>query len=273
MNQTIYQIFMEKKDHIFSILYPRRCPICDGILNPEECEIHLICKSKLHYVKAPTCMRCGRPIENASYEFCYNCKSDINSCSIKPSKEPFRSDSIYIRKNNFIEYPDFQGKAVFLYKGAIKKSLYRFKYANKREYALFFAKETVRLYGDWIRQNGINLIVPVPMYAKKKRKRGYNQAESFAKELSVLIGIPMDTHLVERVKDTLPQKTLNKQERKNNLKNAFQTRKSIVQYRERILVVDDIYTTGSTMEFVTACLKNAGVEKLFVLSIAIGMQE
>lgn len=271
MNQTIYQIFMEVKDQLLFVIYPRRCPICDGILNPEEREIHSVCKSKLYYVKAPTCMRCGRPIENTSYEFCYNCKSDMHSFSIKFSKEPFRSDSMYIRKDNFIKCSDFQGKAVFLYKGVIKQSLYRFKYANKREYASFFAKETVRLYGDWIRQNGITLVVPVPMYAKKKRKRGYNQAESFAKELSIQMGIPMDTHLVERIKDTRPLKTLNKQERKNNLKNAFQTRKSIVQYKQRILVVDDIYTTGSTMELVTACLKEAGAEKVFILSIAIGL--
>ena len=81
----------------------------------------------------------------------------------------------------------------------------------------------------------------------------------------------MDANWIERVRDTIPQKMLNKAERKNNLKNAFQTRKSIVQYKQRILVVDDIYTTGSTMEFVTACLKESGAEKVFILSIAIGI--
>ena len=272
MSKTIYQIFMETKDHILSLVYPKRCPVCDGILNPEEEDIHPFCKSKLFYVSNPACMRCGRPIENASYELCYNCKTYFNSFQPKYSKEPFVPSFPYIRKTESVQSLDFHGKAVFLYKGAIKKSLYRFKYANKREYAHFFAKEAVRLYGTWMRQNGIELIVPVPMYPKKKRKRGYNQAESFARELSVLTGIPLETKWIERVRDTIPQKTLNKQERKNNLKNAFQTRKSIVQYRQRILIVDDIYTTGSTIEEITACLKEAEVENVFILSIATGTQ-
>ena len=265
MNKTIYQILMEAKDNLLSLVYPKRCPVCDRILNSEEGDIHQFCKSKLFYVSSPACMRCCRSIENASYEFCYNCK--------KKSKEQFVSVSPYIRKTKSTESLDFQGKAIFLYKGAIKKSLYRFKYSNKREYAHFFAKEAVRLYGAWIRQNEIELIIPVPMYPKKQRKRGYNQAESFARELSVLTQIPTDAKYIERIRDTVPQKTLNKQERKNNLKNAFQTRKSIVQYRQRILIVDDIYTTGSTMEEVTACLKEAGVENVFILSIAIGTQQ
>lgn len=272
MEKTIYQIFRETREFILSLVYPRRCPVCDGILNSEEGDIHKACKSKLFYILNPVCMRCGRPIENASYEFCYYCNAYVNTSKSKYSKEQFVSNSPYKRKITQIELTDFHGKSVFLYKGAIKTSLYRFKYANKREYAKFFAKEAVRLYGAWIIQNKVELIVPVPMYAKKKRKRGYNQAECFAKELSVLMGIPMDANWIERVRDTVPQKMLNKIERKNNLKNAFQTRKSIVQYKQCILVVDDIYTTGSTMEEITECLQEADIQNVFILSIAIGMQ-
>ena len=284
MSKTIYQMIKDAEDKIISLIYPRRCPICDKILNSEEQDIHLSCRKKLYYISKSSCMRCGRPIENMSYELCYPCNSDQNSTYLNQtnnSKERFVPSFPYIRKNQFIKQNqeirkqqakqlDFQGKALFLYKGSIKISLYRFKYSNKREYAKFFAKEAIRLYGEWIRQHGIDLIVPIPMYKKKQRKRGYNQAESFAKELSILTKIPVETNLVERVKDTIPLKTLNKQERKNNLKNAFQTTKSIVQYRQHILIVDDIYTTGSTMQAVTSCLKEAGAEKIFILSIAIG---
>uniref|UniRef100_UPI004057216F double zinc ribbon domain-containing protein n=1 Tax=Agathobacter sp. TaxID=2021311 RepID=UPI004057216F len=264
--QTIKQLCMAIRENVFALVYPKRCPVCDKILNPEEADIHSHCREMLFYVPRAVCMRCGRPIENTSYEFCYNCSSYF--ASIKKSQGQFVPAPPYKRKK--IEPLEFQGKAIFLYKGSMKKSLYRFKYSNKREYAHFFAKEAVRLYGDWIRQRRINLIVPIPMYARKKRKRGYNQAECFAKVLSVLTQIPMDAKLVERVKDTTPQKQLNRQERKNNLKNAFQTRKSIVQYKYRILIVDDIYTTGSTAETVMECLKEAGAESLQVLSIAIG---
>lgn len=274
MSKTIYQIIKDIEDSVFSLIYPSRCPVCDKILNSEEQDIHSSCKKKLYYVSKHSCMRCGRPIENTSYELCYPCNLDKDFILLNQtnnSTKQFVSNFPYARQNPLTEQLDFQGKALFLYKGSIKISLYRFKYSNKREYAKFFAKEATRLYGEWIRQHRIDFIVPIPMYKKKQRKRGYNQAESFAKELSILLQIPVDTHLVERIKDTVPLKNLNKQERKNNLKNAFQTSKSIVQYKQRILIVDDIYTTGSTMQAVTTCLKEAGAEKIFILSIAIGI--
>ena len=79
----------------------------------------------------------------------------------------------------------------------------------------------------------------------------------------------MDKELIKRVKDTTPQKQLNPIKRKNNLKNAFQIKENIVQYKH-ILVVDDIYTTGSTVEAVAQEIKNRGVCQVYVLSICIG---
>jgi len=160
-----------------------------------------------------------------------------------------------------------QGKSLYLYKGAIKKSLYRLKYANKREYAAFFAKQAVETYGDWFQR--IEVIVPVPMYSKKQKVRGYNQAEIFARELSKYTGIPVDKHCVYRVKNTIPQKGLSDIERKNNLENAFQRGKSIVQY-SHILIVDDIYTTGYTAEAVGRELRKKGGCQIHLFSICIG---
>ena len=81
--------------------------------------------------------------------------------------------------------------------------------------------------------------------------------------------IPVDTKLLKRVKNTVPQKELNDRQRKDNLKRAFQLRTNIVEY-SKILLVDDIYTTGSTMDAAAWCLRNAGVEDIYVLSICIG---
>ena len=107
------------------------------------------------------------------------------------------------------------------------------------------------------------------MFTKKQKRRGYNQAESFGGELSKRLGIPLDTKLIQRVKDTTPQKELNNVERKNNLENAFQIEKSIVQY-SHLLVVDDIYTTGSTAQAVAKELIKIGVRQVYVFSICIG---
>lgn len=170
-------------------------------------------------------------------------------------------------KNN---EPGFkQGKSLFLYKGMVKETMYRFKYSNKREYAEYFAREAAESYGDWIRQKGIQAIVPVPMYRHKQRVRGYNQAEVFARALSMELGIPLASNIVKRVRNTVPLKTLNPEERKNNLKNAFQGINNIVKY-DHILLIDDIYTTGSTAEAVSQELINTGIKEVYLLCVCIG---
>jgi len=241
---------------IASALFPPRCLVCDEILEPEESKkgIHLACENKLYPIYGAVCMHCGRPFgdRNAkkqklyenTREYCFDC-------------EGRRFSSIT------------QGKSLYLYKGAIKKSMYRFKYSNKREYATYFAQQAVKQYGNWMQKNGIEVIVPVPMYPQKQRRRGYNQAESFAKELGRLTGLPVDTRCVRRVEDTKPQKTLDPTQRKNNLKNAFQTGKNVVQYT-CAMVVDDIYTTGSTAEAVAQELIKQGTRKVYLLTVCIG---
>ena len=241
-----------KRNYILEMLsvifFPKRCPVCDEILESElvHRKIHPGCESRLYPVTGAVCMRCGRPLENSTQEFCYDCNRR------KREGTPIK-----------------QGKALYLYQGEIKTAMYRFKYSNKREYAGFFAEQAVRKYGDWLRAKEIDVIVPVPMYKKKQRVRGYNQAETFAVELSKLTGIPVDTRFILRVKDTVPQKELDDLKRKNNLKSAFQKTENIVQYKH-ILVVDDIYTTGSTAEAVAEELLKTKNCQVYFLSICIG---
>ena len=91
----------------------------------------------------------------------------------------------------------------------------------------------------------------------------------YAKELGKQCGLPVDSKTLIRVVDTLPQKTLSDRERKNNLKKALKIGVDGVQWK-RVLVVDDIYTTGSTVDAAAAVLREAGVEKIYILSITIG---
>lgn len=235
-------------ERVCDVFFPRRCPICDEILEPEQVSqrIHSACAAKVCPVLGATCMQCGRPLENESREYCYDCQRLWNK-----------------------EAPIRQGKALYLYQGPIKETMYRFKYSNKREYADYFAEQTVRKYGDWIRSKGIQAIVPVPMYLPKQHKRGYNQAETFARALGRRMNLPVETSLVKRVKDTTPQKELNDLERKNNLKSAFQKTESIVQY-SHILIVDDIYTTGCTAMAVAEELKKTNANQIYFMSICIG---
>ena len=248
------------REHLCSLLFPRRCVVCDELLSPEEAKegIHSTCESKLYPILGAVCMHCGRPIgdmnprnEKSKYrstqEYCYDCVTKG-----------------YHRQSNVT-----QAKALYLYKGKMKTSMYRFKYSNKREYAAFFAKEAQMRYGEWMKRMGVEVIVPVPMYRKKQNRRGYNQAQVFANELSKLTGIPVDLNLIYRLVDTAPQKGLGEAERKNNLKKAFHSGKNVVQYK-CVMVVDDIYTTGSTAEAVARELKKVGTHRVCLLTICIG---
>ena len=237
------------RELLSSLLFPVRCPVCDEILEPEENEkgIHSACENKLYPIQGSVCMHCGRPIGNINPEYCYDC--------IQKS----------YHKKSYIT----QAKSLYLYKGAAKNVMYRFKYSNKREYAVFFAKKALKDYGEWMNKKGVQVIIPVPMYKKKQQKRGYNQAESFAGALSRVSGISMNRKAVIRKKNTAPQKGLGEIERKNNLKSAFHCEKNVVQY-ECVMLVDDIYTTGSTAEAVARELIKQGARRVYLMTICIG---
>lgn len=224
-------------------LYPPRCPICDEVLEPGR-DICPGCRERAVRAAEPVCKCCGKPLENERREYCGDCTG---------KKHKYR-----------------QGKAVFIYQEGIRQSLYRFKYGNRREYAGFYAKEAAILYRNWVERNGIEVIVPIPMYSAKKRRRGYNQAEIFARALGRELGIPVEAGMVRRVRDTVPQKALNDRERRYNLKNAFQLAPDIVKYSQ-ILLVDDIYTTGSTMDAVASVLLSAEIENIYFICISIGV--
>ena len=246
--QIIKEIINGIKKQTVDLLFPRRCPLCDDVLpvfeiSQESACVCPECKKKLKIVKEPVCKKCGKPLERERAEYCLDCVK---------------------KRHVFV-----QGKAVFEYCGDLQQSLYRFKYANRREYADFYAAEAAKRYEKWIKQHNIQVIVPIPLYKKKQKKRGYNQAEVFAKALGEKIGIPVCTDLLTREKNTIPQKELNETERKNNLKNAFKITKNIVQL-SYILLVDDIYTTGSTIDAAATVLREAGCKYIYFICVSIG---
>lgn len=233
---------------ILEAIFPSRCAICDGILplphaNELTSRICRRCEKDVSYLKEPVCKVCGRMISFETKETCSDCE----------------------RKN----HPYEQGKAVFVYKGEIKKSLYRFKYANRKEYALFYAQQIVKQYGSWIRQQNPQALIPIPLHKKRYRKRGYNQAYEVAKIVGDLLNIKVDNEIMQRKKDTIAQKQLSMQERKKNLNKAFFISENNVKYN-CIILIDDIYTTGSTIDEATLVLKAAGVKKIYFICISIG---
>lgn len=121
---------------------------------------------------------------------------------------------------------------------------------------------------DQIWENGI--LVPVPLDKKKLKNRGYNQSEELAKELSEIIKIPVLTDILIKIKQTKPQMELSKEEREKNLKGAFAVKPAFASElrRGKVFLVDDVYTTGSTMEECAKILKQSGAETVWGITVA-----
>lgn len=115
----------------------------------------------------------------------------------------------------------------------------------------------------------IDVIIPIPLHRRRHRLRGFNQSEIVAKHLGKMTGIPVESGKVFRVRATKPQKQLNDKERRKNLKQAFAVKKGW-KIPKNVLLIDDIYTTGSTIDTVAALLKTKGQCNIWFLTISIG---
>ncbi|MBU3874753.1 ComF family protein [Faecalicatena sp. AGMB00832] len=221
-------------------MYPPVCPFCGRISREGICSL---CRKRLPYISEPRCMRCGKPLEKEEQEYCRDCG----------------------RHSSYYE----QGRSIWLHRPPVSQAIYRLKYKNKRNYGKVFAQEMARCYGAQIKRWGVQEIVPVPLHKRRQRKRGYNQAAILAEELGKLLHLPVDADVVLRIRDTRPQKELNDAQRSKNLKGAFAAA-GHDRVKPVVLVIDDIYTTGSTIQRVAKMLKMAGAEKVYFLTISIG---
>lgn len=232
------------KEIIKAAFYPNTCPICNAVIGAGE-KICRKCVPKIHIIKEPRCEKCGKALLKANKLYCGDCM-----------------------KNRHVFD---KGVSIFEYKGDIKESLYRFKYDNLRCYGDFYGSMGYKMYGRLLKGWNVKKIIPVPMYNKKESVRGYNQAAELAKNLSRYTLIPTESHVIIRIKNTKPQKGLDNLRRQQNLSGAFAVDTSKINKGENVLLVDDIYTTGSTMDAGASVLKVAGVGKVYFLCVATGV--
>lgn len=227
---------------LVELLFPRRCPVCDKPVDKMGNYICMKCQNKIKYVKSSYCLKCGKSLKDDMSEVCEDCSN---------------SSHVFDR-----------GRALYEY-DSIKEAVYRFKYENRREYADFFGKQLAEKLGDEMKVWNADAIVPVPLYKDKEKMRGYNQAALIARILGKELNIPVLENFIFRIKSTVPQKELIGKERQNNLKNAFKIGQNDVKLKT-IIVVDDVYTTGATMDEIAQCLKSAGIHRVYCVSLAVG---
>ena len=163
-----------------------------------------------------------------------------------------------------------KGKKPGYERHSMGESILRFKYHNCREYADYYIEELMYVYGRRLKRLCADVVIPVPVHPARRRMRGYNQAEILAVKLGEALDTEVCSDLLIRVKKTRPQKELSDGERLRNLREAFVLSGEVPRRYETVLLIDDIYTTGSTMEACSRRLKEAGVRRIFCISICSG---
>lgn len=186
---------------------------------------------------------------------CYFCKKS-NECVKMCSKCYDEMDFLPAEINR-----TFKGSNIYcagIYSKNLQKLIRGLKYHNQRDLAYYQAKFMWQ-YWQKLGIDGDFQIIPVPIYIKRKKQRKYNHMELVADEFAQFSGYTVNKNLIKRIKDTKPQYKLNKSQRMMNLDKAFEVDKNNLQKDKRLLIIDDICTTGSTFEEMINELNNSGI--------------
>ncbi len=235
-------IFTKIKNSIIDSFYPKhiKCICCkDEISTKNVYDMCEKCYQTLPFIKNNFCVRCGLKFEKDGSGTCLNCKA-----------------------TNF--HFELARSAVVFDKSVISV-IHRLKYARYKFLAepLAYLLYDTLLLQDW----EIDTITYVPLYPTREKQRGYNQSQELATHLSALTQIPIFNDIV-RLRDTPTQTKLSRIKRQENVKDCFKVNNRSQVKGLNILLIDDVFTTGSTSNEISKQLKHAGANKVYVLTVA-----
>lgn len=224
---------MRASEVFLRMLYPRRCLLCGQRMDiREDLSWCGRCRTEEFLPEGPRCPICSRPAERTGAR-CFGCREHDNRTA---------------------------GRSTFLYQGAMRESIQKFKYAGMRDYARVYAAWMVQYDREWLEEQDRAVLVPVPVHPRRLRERGYNQAAELAHALGDKTGLPVWEGLA-RIKNTAPLKQQSAGSRRASLHGAFALTGEIPT--GKILIVDDIYTSGSTVEECARLFREKGSDTGF----------
>lgn len=229
---------------VLELIYPPKCISCEDIIPlKNERWICSNCKHLFNYIEGYICKSCGTKVDKENKK-CVDC----------------------IEANNLFT----QNIPIFLYEDIIQDIIYKFKYGRKSYIGKGLGTIMVnRLLLTSSIFYDIDYIVPIPIHKNRLKTRGFNQSEIIAKEISKATSIPMVRNLIFRIKDTKPQSKFSPLGRKNNLKDAFIVNKKYNLSSKKVLLIDDIYTTGITLNSCSQVLYKSGADEVRASTFSI----
>ena len=222
------------------LLFPRRCPVCHAPALP-GLGICPECRGRLPRIRTARCQVCGKPVQDGE-RICPDCR---------------KNPHVFTR-----------GKGVFLYDETMRSAMSYFKYKGRREYGEVLAEEVFQEAESSLLDWGVRAVLPVPIHKKRLRERGYNQAEVLSAKIAELSGLMHLPKVLLRTKKTPPLKELTPEKRREALAAAMELGEPAPKVP--VLLVDDIYTTGATLDAAAAVLLTGGTPAVFFLTVCIG---
>lgn len=214
-------------------------------------------KVALNFIFPPVCGICGKISEGY---LCNKCKTELISSNIY-----FNQLDLYYNENQTFIDKHFY---LFSYEEIIREKILQYKFEDqaylKNTFYEFFMNNE-KLYGFLKKYD---IIMPIPISNLRKRARGYNQSELIAREISKIGMIYFENKILIKQKNNMPQSSLNRKQRIENVKNVYKVQNEQKIKDKNILLFDDIYTTGATVKECAKILKQAGSGKVGVLTIA-----
>lgn len=240
-----FKILLRKITYSFeALIFPSFCHICNTPLDYKERLICSECLKKIKPIGDSVCKICGRPMNSIfPSQLCLSCVES------PPPFEMHRSFS--------------------LYEGVMREIILLIKFKRMK----FLSRILAKIAFEYLKTNPIfdcDCVIAVPISKKRIAKRGFNQSEVFASELSKMINKKLLKNVLIKKIDTIPQSVLSLKERRKNIIGSFEVRHQELIKEKRILLVDDIYTTGSTVTECCKVLIKSGVREVKVFTIARG---
>jgi ComF family protein len=223
---------------ILDLIFPPHCVSC----KTADSWLCQTCFNKINFITNETaiCDRCGTPTFDFSPNFCQQCAGHP------------------------LQHIDGIRAAAHFKDNPIRPAIHFLKYKNHRAIIMILARMLAEAYYRYMLK--ADIIVPVPLHPARLKERGYNQSELLAYQLSDLVGLPVDRQSLRRVRQTKAQVELDAVERRENVVNAFTCGEMLLS--QNVLLIDDVCTTGSTLDSCAMALKAGGVSSVWGLTLA-----
>lgn len=228
-------------NRLLNILFPSSCPLCQ---NPTT-----------HHKTAPVCSYCWDTVKPYDGAICRRCGAPLVSNASLTCGECLKDETDFTYARSF-----------GLHDGALKKAINLFKFHGIKHLSKPLSEKIFHM-----ELPGADMVLPVPLYKKRLRERGFNQSALLGKYLSKRLGVPLNLSSLVRNRDTRPQVGLSAKERKKNIRNAFEVKEEKIIKGRRLILIDDVFTTGATAKECSKVLHKAGAQEVFVITLSHGV--